>query len=208
MKPLGDNAFHLDTTIAANAYLVKGRRGLILIDPGLAPNVNRIARDLVHHDVSPYHVTDILLTHYDPDHAGSADTWSHRTGARVWIGAADAAILRHEVKPPRTPFRRTTALAGLPKLPGHATLIDGETEILDGIRAVPTPGHTPGHLTFLHASIGFIGDAARVSPEATLHPGPEFLDSDLEQVGRSRALLQTLGIRTFCAGHSAPAVRI
>ncbi|QLQ17000.1 MAG: MBL fold metallo-hydrolase [Micropruina sp.] len=208
MKSLGDNAFHLATAIAANAYLVEGRRGLILIDPGLAPNVNRIARELVHHGLSPFHVTDILLTHYDPDHAGSADTWAHRTGARVWIGAADAAILRGEAKPPRTPFRRTMALAGRPKLPHNTTLIEDDTEVVDGIRAVPTPGHTPGHVAFVHRGVGFIGDAARVSPEATLHPGPEFLDTDPVQAAASRALLQTLGIVTICAGHSAPAMRI
>jgi glyoxylase-like metal-dependent hydrolase (beta-lactamase superfamily II) len=45
---------------------------------------------------------------------------------------------------------------------GCAELIDGDMEILPGIRLVPTPGHTPGHLMMHISSAGehalFVGD--------------------------------------------------
>ncbi len=207
MKALGDNAFQ-PNALAANAYLIRGRRGLILIDPGLNANLNRIARDLVAHDLSPYHVTDILITHYDFDHATSADAWQHRTGARVWMSRTDADILNLVTPPPNTPFRQAMAKVTLPRIPRRVEYLDGDTEIVDGIRALPTPGHTPGHLAFIHRSIGFIGDAATVSPEATLGAYPAFIDADPAEAERSRQALQALQLRTFCAGHSAPAVRV
>ncbi len=208
MRDLGEGAFHLPTRAGANTYLVKGREGLVLIDPGLRLNLNHVARTMVQHGLSPYHVTDVLLTHYDIDHAGSAAEWVRRTGARVWIGEADAAILRGLAPVPNTPFRRALALPGLPKLPAGADLVRGDSEIAEGIRAVPTPGHTPGHVAFIHRSVGFIGDSASVSPEATLGALPAFMDADPEQAADSRQRLQTLGIRTFASGHWAPAVRI
>lgn len=207
MKPLGDNAYQLMLPWSpANAYLIRGRRGLILIDPGVTWNLNAIARQLKANGLSPYQVTDILLTHYDVDHALSAHTWAERTGATVWIGAPDAAILRHEAPVPPTPFRRFLSPLPIP-LPDNAQLLVGETEILDGIRAVPTPGHTPGHYAFVQGSVGFIGDLGQLGPHGEVLPNPEFIDGDLERAAITREQVATLGVRTLAAGHSGPVVR-
>ena len=48
------------------------------------------------------------------------------------------------------------AFAGnsLPPIQGQLDLIDRETEIIPGIRAVPAPGHTPGHIAVVISSGG------------------------------------------------------
>jgi glyoxylase-like metal-dependent hydrolase (beta-lactamase superfamily II) len=46
----------------------------------------------------------------------------------------------------------------------HIELIDRETEVVAGVRALPAPGHTPGHFALLLSSEGRqllnLGDAA------------------------------------------------
>ena len=214
MKQLTDSTFRLNN-LAANGYLVRGRNGLVLIDPGLSVNLNRIARDLVDHRMSPYHVTEILLTHYDQDHAQSAAEWARRTGARVWIGRADAEIARGLTPVPGSRLRRGLAVFGKPELPADTRLLDAhsthllmaEDEIVEGIRAVPTPGHTPGHLTFVHQGVAFIGDAASVSRRGTLLATPTFLASDVAAAAASRAVIDALDVALICPGHGAPAGR-
>ena len=55
----------------------------------------------------------------------------------------------------------------------HIEPVDGETEILPGVRLLPAPGHTPGHMALLLESDGQqllnLGDAA-VHPLHLEHP--------------------------------------
>jgi glyoxylase-like metal-dependent hydrolase (beta-lactamase superfamily II) len=68
---------------------------------------------------------------------------------------------------------RSTALACLNALRHQVELIDGEREIVPGVRVLPAPGHTPGHLALAIDSGGEaflnLGDAA-VHPFHLLHP--------------------------------------
>lgn len=207
MRVLAPRVFQCDRARAANAYLVRGHRGFVLIDPGLQGNVNRIASAMAAANMSPYHVTEILLTHYDPDHAASADEWARRTGARIWIGAADAAIMRRQAPVPPTAFRRLTGRFALPGLASPAELLREETEIAEGFRAIPTPGHTPGHTAFVHDGFAFIGDAALVGEDGALNRLPAFLDADPRQAAATRGRMRKWTVDWFCCGHSAPARR-
>jgi glyoxylase-like metal-dependent hydrolase (beta-lactamase superfamily II) len=44
------------------------------------------------------------------------------------------------------------AQKNLPPLKGRIELLDAEKEIVPGVRAIPAPGHTPGHIALLIAS--------------------------------------------------------
>lgn len=206
MRVLTNTVLHLDRALGANAYLIRGRHGLVLVDPGLPKNLERIAESMVANRLSPYHVTEVLLTHYDLDHAASADEWARRTGARIWVGAEDAAIMRRSAPVPRTPFRRTLRRL-VPRLNSPAELLRGETEIAEGVRALPTPGHTPGHYMFVHDDVAFIGDAALVGTDGALNRLPAFLDADPVQAAASRTRLRELDVAWFCCGHAEPARR-
>ena len=69
-----------------------------------------------------------------------------------------------------------TARRCLGALRFQAEPIDGEHEIVPGVRAIPAPGHTPGHLAILLSSEGQhllnVGDAA-VHPLHLEQPGWE-----------------------------------
>ena len=56
----------------ANAWLVASDEGLVLVDTGLPGNGGRIVAFLAALGRAPGDLSAIALTHYDPDHAGSA----------------------------------------------------------------------------------------------------------------------------------------
>ncbi|MCA0293965.1 MAG: MBL fold metallo-hydrolase [Actinobacteria bacterium] len=203
MKQLTDHAFWLESSVAANCYWLDADGRTAIIDPGMTFGLNRLARELRAAGRSPYEVTDILLTHYDTDHAQSAAEWQRRTGARVWLGAADAAILTGAVPPPATPFRRFSARVALAELPANLHLLDGDAEVWPGLSALTSPGHTPGHHAFRAGRVLFTGDAA-LCKDGRLGPVPSFLMSDTQRGLADLARLGALDVDWYCCGHSAP----
>jgi glyoxylase-like metal-dependent hydrolase (beta-lactamase superfamily II) len=61
----------------------------------------------------------------------------------------------------------TFASDSLPPIEGQLDLVDAETEIVPGIRAIATPGHTPGHMAL---SISSEGEQLLCTGDVALHP--------------------------------------
>ncbi|HMN29531.1 MAG TPA: MBL fold metallo-hydrolase, partial [Caldilineaceae bacterium] len=77
---------------------------------------------------------------------------------------------------------------------GVLSLISGETQIADGVCAIATPGHSPGHMSVLVE--GDSGQGLLVAGDAFFHPlqvgGPDHAfagDADAALANRSRAQL-------------------
>ncbi len=206
MRSIGEGVFALQRTVGARGFIVRTGRGLVLIDPGLSVGVGRVVRELRDQGMAPSRVTDILLTHYDFDHAQAAVEWAGLSGARTWVGSQDAAIMSGTSPVPNTWLRRMLK-SSVSRLPALVTQLDSDDEIVGGIRAVATPGHTPGHFVYVWADVAFIGDTALVSTAGRLSAMPSFLDTDPALAAKSRALVESLPVRTWCAGHSAPVSR-
>jgi glyoxylase-like metal-dependent hydrolase (beta-lactamase superfamily II) len=205
MQHLTAGVFWLTRAVGAHCYWLDAGDRVVIIDPGLKAGLNRVARELRDAGRSPYEVTDILLTHYDVDHAGAAAEWQRRTGARTWIGAADAAILTGALTP-STPFRRLTASVGLPELPANLHLLDGDAELWPGVVALHTPGHTPGHHAYRAGDVLFAGDAARAR-DGHLEPMAPMLMTDVRRGLADLARLRAIDVRWYCCGHTDPVRR-
>jgi glyoxylase-like metal-dependent hydrolase (beta-lactamase superfamily II) len=91
---------------------------------------------------------------------------------------------------------------------GVLDLLDGERSLAEGIVAIPTPGHTPGHMSVLISSNG---EKALVTGDTIVHPAqvtePEIaFGFDMDQAGaittRTELLdrLEADGI-TLAGGH-------
>jgi hydroxyacylglutathione hydrolase len=206
MKQLTDQVSWLTDAVGAHCYWIDlAPDQVAIVDPGMSLGLNRVARELRRAGRSPYEATEILLTHHDIDHAQAAAEWQRRTGARTWLGAADAAILTGAARP-ASPRRQVTSRIATPELPGRLQLLDGDAEILPGLVALKSAGHTPGHHSFRFGGVLFAGDAARCA-EGQLVGMPAFLDDDVHHSGASLSRLRALEVDWYCCGHSDPAKR-
>ncbi|GIP31310.1 MBL fold metallo-hydrolase [Paenibacillus sp. J2TS4] len=70
-----------------NSYLVRGRDGYTLIDPGLhTPEGEQVWEEaLSSYGIRYGDIEQIVLTHHHPDHYGLAGWFQERSGAPVWI---------------------------------------------------------------------------------------------------------------------------
>lgn len=153
---------------AINSFVFADDDGTVcLVDTGLKGAPKRLTAALAEIGKRPTDVTRILLTHAHPDHGGGASALRERCGAPVHIHDDDAGYLAAGRRPPADPTRplaRVLALVGnkQPSCPVDQTLAEGDlVAVAGGIRVLHTPGHSPGHCSFLHERSGVLvtGDA-------------------------------------------------
>lgn len=152
----------------------------------------------------------VLTTHSHPDHTGGALSITRRTGAEVVAHAGDtkthadrAVSLSYlgvfsALKVPVPFLRRTPAR---PIGDGHVL------PLLGGIKAIHTPGHTPGSLCFLLESRGllFSGDTV-FSNGARVQRSVPFPGANLLLYKRSLERLAELDFDILCGGHGSQLV--
>ncbi|WP_051427298.1 MBL fold metallo-hydrolase [Arthrobacter sp. H20] len=208
MRLIAKNCYQLEHSKGSNGYLVNADGSTALIDPGMPGGYTRLLEEL--RDAEPVigPVTDILLTHYDADHTRVVKQLQQTLGVPIWLGAADAAILRGDVPPP-TRFRRFLARVFPTDYPAQVRELAGEQTIVQGLTTFPTPGHTPGHMAFQFGGVLFSGDAVTVSRTGELSQFYRLTISDPTQAKQTEDLLRrriTGGmVQWICAGHNAPA---
>ncbi|MFI6633587.1 MBL fold metallo-hydrolase [Nonomuraea fuscirosea] len=197
-------------------YAVESPKGPVLIDAGWNhPDAwEALSGGLAALGLDVSAVRGVVVTHFHPDHAGLAGQVREVSGAWIAMHEADAALVRmineYEAdaqadmqadmlrRAGADPAEAAQAVGERPVPPAQPdrVLRDGDLVDLPGrkLRALHTPGHTPGHIC-LHledADRLFTGD--HVLPDITPHVGiypydrddidplGDFLDS-LDRVG-------------------------
>ncbi|MGL4522228.1 MAG: MBL fold metallo-hydrolase [Bacilli bacterium] len=130
-----------------NCYVVEKRDRIFLIDTTLAMTAPQILRYLQKNEQV---VTDILLTHAHMDHVGGLQTILKTfPNATVWISERDNALLQGNtaLKPEEgeKPIRGGFLKEGY----FHAKCVEDDADLATYFTIIPTPGHTPGHVSFL-----------------------------------------------------------
>jgi glyoxylase-like metal-dependent hydrolase (beta-lactamase superfamily II) len=147
-----------------------------LIDAGLRGATPRIVGALQAIGHQPQDVGRIVVTHAHLDHVGHARRLRARTGAHVHVHDDDAGFVRAGLPPPRDPTNPLARVLSFVQRRQASCEVDGtftEGDVLPvagGLQVLHTPGHSPGHCSFLHEPSGVLvtGDAlvnfrARVS---------------------------------------------
>lgn len=133
-----------------------------LVDPGPPGTADKLIAELETLGVD--RLDYILLTHIHLDHAGStaqvlarwpeAKVVCHKVGRkhivapeRLWAGSLEVLGRKAEVY-------------GEPQPVPALALVDFKDIEALGIEVLPTPGHAPHHLAYLHAGNLFLGEAA------------------------------------------------
>lgn len=144
IRTISENVIQLTRVRFVNAYLVREDDGFTLVDTGLggaADTLLAIARR------NGGQIRRIALTHGHQDHAGSLDALRKRLGSEVEISMSDfdarECAGEHVIE-----GKRRGSWAKLETRP-DVRLTGGER--IGNLEAIPTPGHTPGHLAFLDA---------------------------------------------------------
>ena len=129
-----------------NCYLVREDDGLTLVDamiPGSAKVIQAAAAKLG----AP--IVRIALTHAHSDHIGSLDALhALLPEAGVLISSRDARLLAKDMTlDPDEP--KTKLAGGYPGAKTKPTRTFEEGEMVGSLQVIATPGHTPGHVSFL-----------------------------------------------------------
>jgi glyoxylase-like metal-dependent hydrolase (beta-lactamase superfamily II) len=144
---------------SVNAFLVQSGGRTVLVDTGAGtkayPTLGRLPNSLTAAGVSPGDVDAVVLTHLHIDHWGGLTTNAGAAAfpraelvlpageAAYWLDAATAAVAPDDARPRFTGAQAAVA----PYRDRMRTFEDGDA--VPGLRAVPLPGHAPGHTGYL-----------------------------------------------------------
>jgi glyoxylase-like metal-dependent hydrolase (beta-lactamase superfamily II) len=175
--------FKVPGTTPVIGFLVKTGEKLVLIDTGagtlLGPGVGELMGNLRAAGYKPEQVDEICITDMRPDQIGgllserkaafpSAIVRASRGEADYWLAKSTMALAPVE-------HRQEFAGIGAALKPyvtgGRFNTFEQETDIVPGIRALPSTGHAPPKTIYVAESRGqkilFMGDEDIVSPVAT-----------------------------------------
>lgn len=152
---------------SVNGFLVNTGGKLVLIDTGaggrLGPTLGKLLANLEASGYAPAEVDEVYLTHLHSDHAGGLVTadgkavFSHAV-VRLDAGEADYWLspAHRDAAPADMRDVFDAAMAAMKPYveAGRVRPYHGPAELVPGIRAVPAPGHTPGHSIFVIESDG------------------------------------------------------
>ncbi len=199
-----------------NVTLVRMGDRLAIFDVGAGanfmPTAGKLADSLSAVGIDPADVTDVVITHAHPDHLwGLTDDFDELVfpDAAYYIGEAEWDFWSSPDAISKVPADRQSFVVGAQNrfavLEDRVKFVNGGDEVLPGIEAVATPGHTPGHLSFMvHGAepVMIIGDAISNAVLSFSRPAwPTASDQD-EQKGIETRLalldrLATDGVRAI-----------
>jgi glyoxylase-like metal-dependent hydrolase (beta-lactamase superfamily II) len=149
-----DRNEHGNVELALTCLLVRVGDRRLLIDTGFGPQpqrpeVGQLAASLAEVGVSAEDIDTVVISHPHGDHIGGAVSGAGDGAqptypeARYWLSRADwdffsapEMLERASLSEKLPPLHRSERL----------DLADGEQEIAPGVRLLPLPGHTPGHM--------------------------------------------------------------
>ncbi len=218
---------------ATLCYLIKQRQGWLLVDTSFKQRscLDSLLGQLDALGVSPEDVKWLVVTHFHPDHSGLASEFKARSNARVIMHRLDWEVLQFilngaagsqgetfnqwvtavGVRPNELAGYNRALEFGTALFPGGAepdTLLDGEDEPVgdSGLRAILTPGHTPGHVCLYDEGNRLLFSGDHVLLDVTSHISPAIVGTDdqLSLYLESLKKVRDLDVQMVLPAHESP----
>lgn len=209
---ISETSFQLTRLGLLNCYLVREEDGWTLIDATISGGEEEILSAAASVGAT---IGRILLTHAHVDHVGSVDGLMGKlpAGTELISNERSVPLLRKPAE--KTLWEgepRGEIKGGLPGIATGPTRLVGEGDRVGSLRVIDTPGHIPGHMSFLDERDGtlFTGDAVvcvgetRVSGDAVWYfPLPNLATWNKDLALKSARHLQEFRAERLASGHGA-----
>ncbi|MER5425394.1 MBL fold metallo-hydrolase [Streptosporangium roseum] len=174
-----------------HCYLLRDAAGrTVLVDTGIgpedspaadwAPVPGALGSELARVGVRPEEVDAVVITHLHSDHASGAVIGgvpvfanARHVFQRAEVDAAAEEVLAQVVRP----------------LGERVQVVDGQADVLPGIRVFHTPGHTPGHQVVQVGELVLTGDVVLHPAQLADPKVPYLYDTDPELAVATRVEL-------------------
>ena len=183
---------HVVRTDTANFYVLESGNAILCIDTGYRPLV--IKSELLRLGIPPEKITHVFLSHADVDHVGGLRLFKN---AEIYLSAAEEPMIRGlrtvwgAIRTPR--IRRAYHL-----LRENDVVLVGDTTV----RAIETPGHTPGSMAYLVGeTFLFTGDTLKLK-DGMAYAGKHYTMDYETQKASIRKLAGLTGIGWVLTAHS------
>jgi glyoxylase-like metal-dependent hydrolase (beta-lactamase superfamily II) len=198
---LADSGLTDPIDMSYSAYLINTGTKLILIDTGTGGKLDNLRgfqgcghllANLRASGYRPEQIDEIYITHTGPDHIGGLTVGGERAFPNAMVRAAKNEVgffLDPAHSPAPGPAKVQIGIKFFSDLfepyvkAGKYESFDKDMELSQGIRALATPGHTPGHTSYLVESEGqrllVMGDVVHVGAVQFANPSlPTAFDDD------------------------------
>lgn len=140
------------------AFLIEGGGKKYLVDTGMADTERSVKyhhdglqeegraihEQLARLDIQPEEIDAILFTHLHWDHCSNLEQFPH---AELYVSRTEYEFAVDPLPFYWASYEYPPATGLTPPFAGRTFhLLDGETEVFEGISMIPTPGHSPGHM--------------------------------------------------------------
>jgi hydroxyacylglutathione hydrolase len=181
-------------TGTVNFYIYKKGQDMIGIDSGYGKRA--IIQELNKESLDARRVSHLFLTHSDFDHTGGISLFEN---AQIYLSAdEEKMIVERKV-------RMLGSIHNQPIKQPHRLLNDNDIITAGAIqvRAIITPGHTCGSMSYLvDDAILFVGDSFKLNNNKVV-PKKSFINMDKEQLKDSIRKLACLNhVQLACTAHS------
>ncbi|HEX3757929.1 MAG TPA: MBL fold metallo-hydrolase [Kofleriaceae bacterium] len=204
-KALTDHFLKAPTETSINAFVVNTGTKLVMIDAGagvfFGPTVGKTVASLKAAGYKPEQIDEIYITHMHADHVGGlvASNKAVFPNATIRAGKAEGEFWLTQANMDKAPdqmkdFFKGAMAAMKPYAKKYKPIEGDDVELVPGIHALATPGHTPGHEIYSIESKGekmvFCGDLMHVAAVQFADPSVTIqFDSDPKSAAPQRQKL-------------------
>jgi glyoxylase-like metal-dependent hydrolase (beta-lactamase superfamily II) len=197
-------------------------RTLVMFDAGtggqLSPTAGQLAAAMQSAGIDPARIGVVVLTHFHGDHISGLTTRENQPiypNAEIVVAAPEWRFWTDRSNEAGAPAGQRPHFANTARrfgpYAGRIRQIEDGQEVVPGIRAVATPGHTPGHTSFLVADgtqqLMVLGDVTHRPELFARHPAMHVsidFDPVMAEATRRRVLDRMVADRMRVTGYHYP----